>query len=123
MTMTTFTQVRTAIAALLLGAVATVAALPATAEGLDEPPQFTVKFGDLNISSPQGADALYARIKSAAKAVCPRIDERDLGQKIELKACVDHAISTAVIQVNAPELSAVYTKSTGKEVPTRLAAR
>jgi hypothetical protein len=42
---------------------------------------------------------------------------------MELHACVEHAISTAVIQVNAPELSAVYAKSTGKEVPTRLAAR
>jgi UrcA family protein len=123
MTMTTFNQARTVIASLLIGAVATLGALSATADGLDEPPQSTVKFGDLNISSPEGAAALYARIKSAAVAVCPRIDEHDLGQRSELKACVDHAVSTAVIRVNAPELSALYTKSTGKEVPTRLAAR
>jgi UrcA family protein len=120
---TTINQVRTVIATVLFGAVAAVAALPATAGSSDAPPQLTVKFSDLNISSPQGAAVLFARIKTAAKAVCPRNDDRDLGAKIQMDACVDHAISVAVTQVNAPALSALYTKSTGKQVPTRLAAR
>jgi UrcA family protein len=119
----TFNQVRTAIAAVLFGALATVAALPASANGYDSPPQITIKFGDLDISKPQGAAALYARIRAAAKVVCPRIEERNLGEKVRNDACVDHAILIAVTQVDAPALTALYSKSTGKEVPVRLAAR
>jgi UrcA family protein len=126
MTMNTKTNrnhVGTAIAAVLFGAVAAVASLPASADSNQAPPQVTVKYGDIDISNPQGAAALYARIRSAAKAVCPRLDERELERIAQAQACIDHAISTAVAHVNAPALSEVYAKNTGKPVPTLLAAR
>jgi UrcA family protein len=53
-----------------LGAVASgFALLPAVAYSSNAP-QFTVKVGDLNISSPEGTAVLYARIEFAAKKVC-----------------------------------------------------
>jgi|SRR5580658_66365 UrcA family protein len=118
--MTTVSPFRTVIATLLFGGVASgFVALPAVADSSDVP-QFTVKFGDLNISNPQGAAALYGRIRAAAHEVCSPYDGRSLESKMQLNACIDRAILGAVTSVNNSALTAVYSAKTGKEVPTRL---
>ena len=67
-----------------------------------------VKFGDLNLSNPQGAAALYHRIWSAAVTVCrPQIDE-SLASMSRVRSCVHKAIADAVIKVDRAELFAVY---------------
>ncbi len=121
-TMTTVTRLRTVIAATLFGAVAAgFAALPAIADNSDVP-HMTVKFGDLNISNPQGAAVLYDRIRDAANSVCGQ-EYSSGGIDILLKrVCIEKAIEGAVTKVNAPALSALYSGKTGKEVPTRLAS-
>jgi UrcA family protein len=123
-TMTTASRFRTMIAATLVGAVASgFAVLPAVADSFDAP-QITVKFGDLNISSPQGVAALYARIQGAASRVCSQFDNtRDLGAVEQRAKCINKAISNAVTGVSAPALSAIYSEKTGKEVPMRLVSR
>lgn len=122
-TMITVSRFRTVIAAALVGAVASgFAILPAVADSSDVP-QYTVKFGDLNISSPEGAAVLYARIKFAAKIVCSEYDSGGFEFAMERWVCINQAILRAVTKVNAPALSAVYSAKTGKEVPTRLASK
>ena len=122
-TMTIASRFRTMMSATLVCAVASgFAALPAVADSFDAP-QITVKFGELNISSPQGAAVLYGRIKSAARSVCSQFDGPGIDAYQQRNACINKAIWDAVTMVNAPALSALYGAKTGKEVPTRLVSR
>jgi UrcA family protein len=73
-------------------------------------PQAVVKFGDLNVSNPQGAAALYSRITAAAYEVCKSFDSdpRNLEFRARLDTCIHKAIADAVTKVGQPELFAVY---------------
>src|ERR1017187_3882546 len=71
-------------------------------------PQAVVKFGDLNLSNPQGAAALYHRIWSAAVTVCRPQDDGSLASMSRVQTCVHKAIADAVTKVDRAELFAVY---------------
>lgn len=87
-------------------------------------PQELVKFGDLNLSSPQGATTLYNRIAAAANRVCKPfdIDSRDLSLRARLDACVHKAIANAVTKVDHPGLLAVYNAKNYRPRPIIIAA-
>lgn len=122
-TMTTVDRFRTVIVTALFGAVTfSFTVLPAVADSSDVP-QVTVKYDELNVSNPQGAAALYARIRSAGKSVCSQFDGPGIYAYQQRNACIDKAILGAVTKVNNFALSAVYRAKTGKEVPTRLVSR
>jgi UrcA family protein len=117
---TTTTQFRNVIAAALVSAVAsTLSVLPAVADNVDAH-QITVKYGDLNLSSPQGAATLYSRIQAAAKDGCWQLEGPGIQATLQYNGCVDEGIVDAVNQVNSPELSTVYSAHAGKQVPTGL---
>jgi UrcA family protein len=97
------------------------AAFPAAADG-SEPLKATVKFGDLDVSHPQGAIVLYRRIRAAAENVCAPFDGSGLPAKMRLNACVKHAIADAVTRVDKPALFAVYSAKMGETLPTRIAS-
>jgi UrcA family protein len=88
----------------------------------DSPPQVTVSYADLNLSSTQGAEALYRRIKSAAGEVCYPHDERNLAVMTLRRACIQKAISDAVTHVGSRTLIAVYNTHEGRSQPLQLAA-
>jgi len=69
-----------------------------------------VAYGDLNLASEQGNQALYARIVAAARAVCAanEVDIRNLHAYAAAQACERQAIATAVQQVHSPKLAALY---------------
>jgi UrcA family protein len=114
--MTTGSRLRNVMATVLLGGVVFgVAVLPADAD-ISDVPQVTVKFGDLDISSPRGAAVLYGRIRGAAEKLCSPYDRDDLPSKMRLNACIDKAILGAVIRVNNGALAAVYIAKTGEKV-------
>jgi UrcA family protein len=70
----------------------------------------TVAYGDLNLASAQGTDALYARIVSAAREVCGagEVDIRDLRGLAAERTCESNAIAQAVHAVHNPALAALY---------------
>jgi len=72
----------------------------------------TVAYGDLNLTSAAGTDALYARIVSAARAVCGagEVDIRNLQAFAAEQACESSAITQAVQAVHNPALAALYAK-------------
>jgi UrcA family protein len=70
-----------------------------------------VTYGDLNLDNEQDAKALYNRIRFAAKEVCFPLESLDLPRRIAWKACVDHAVTAAVEQVNRPMVTAVHNRS------------
>lgn len=106
----TLTNVPRLMTAAIFGALALgYGALSIAADNSDVP-QTVVKFGDLNISNPQGAATLYSRISVAAHQVCESFDgdSRNLGSRALLGACIHKAIAGAVSKVGRPELFAVY---------------
>ena len=62
----------------------------------------TVRFKDLDLSTAEGAQALYERIAFAARVVC-----RDAGAT-EMRKCRAHAVDEAVRAVGRPLLSSVH---------------
>ena len=76
--------------------------------------QTVVKYGDLNLSNPQGAKALYRRISAAAHEVCEPLYDgvRDLGVRQAAGACVHKAVDDAVNAIRQPQLSAVHAANT-----------
>jgi UrcA family protein len=114
---------RAAIAAMLVGLMGAVIAIsPAVADGLNGP-NATVKFRDLDVSTPQGAAALYARIRAAAYDVCSEFDSHDnISALLQRDKCVEDVTSSAVTKLNSSALSAVYNAKTGKEIAQECAA-
>jgi UrcA family protein len=106
--MTTAVAVRRRVrAGLLIAAVA--ALLPAAAVSAaerDEPLSTVVRYGDLDIESEAGAEALYRRLQLAARRVCPG-DSRDLAMRAAVRACRAQAIERAVGSIGSTRLAAV----------------
>ncbi len=84
--------------------------------------QTMVKYADLNVSSPAGAAALYARISVAANGVCETLDGRGLASKTHFGRCVHKAISEAVTKVDQPALYSVYNAKNSAPKPIMLAS-
>jgi UrcA family protein len=93
----------------------------AAASALAGPPQIvkttTVHFADLNLESPEGAHALYSRIRSAAADLCGEQFSLWDGNRLrEWQDCYRTTIERAVVQLNRPALTAVHRDST--QTPT-----
>jgi UrcA family protein len=121
-TMTTSRSFRGLLAAAVLSAFACSLSTMCTAAEPTVPPQTTVKFADLKVSSPDGAVALYGRIQRAARQVCDRFDGGDLSSKVRMDTCVQKAIADAVAKVDQPALFTVYNAHNGQPTPIVLAA-
>jgi UrcA family protein len=102
-------------AAVLLASVLVVSKASAGEELRSE----TVKFQDLNVSAPAGAEALYNRIHAAAKRVC----EQSGAWQPTVIACVKKAEATAIGKVNEPSLTAYYRTKTGDQTGSLTANR
>jgi len=74
----------------------------------------TVQFGDLDLNKAQGVDALFKRIKAAAKKVCLPFNGRTLIEKQQYSSCIDVALSTAVARVDRPVLSQYLVERSSK---------
>lgn len=113
------------VTAAILGALAFSCSAVSIAADRSDAPQAVVKFGDLNLSNPQGAATLYNRIVSAAYEVCKSFDTdiRNLSSHAQLDSCVHRAIADAVTKVGQPELIAVYNTRHRQPLPITVAAR
>jgi UrcA family protein len=92
---------------LLAAVVAGALALGAQAASAADDSSFTVRYDDLNLSTPEGTRVLYQRIVHAANRVCPEVDPRDIDRYQVSKACRESAIERAVQQVHDPRLAAL----------------
>jgi UrcA family protein len=90
--------------------------------GLAPAPQVIVKFGDLDVSTSQGAAALYRRIHGAAVDVCSRMYADQQSYKWHANTCLQKVIGDAVIKANRPALSALFASKYGVSAPMVLAA-
>ena len=94
--------------AILLAAVGAVTAgVSYAASDADAVPTITVRYGDRDLATDAGARKLYGRIRTAAAAVCPQPDIRDLAAAAASTACRREAIARAVVQMHSSRLAAV----------------
>lgn len=119
----TSTRLRGLIATATLTALASSFTVVSAAADSTDAPTLVVKYGDLNVSSPRGAAALYNRIAAAANEVCNSfsIDSRNLVAQARLNACVHKAIRDAVTKVGQPELFAIYNAKNSQPLPMTVA--
>jgi UrcA family protein len=69
----------------------------------------SVAYADLDLSTDAGAQALFARIKSAAALACGgRPDGRDPAGNERFQACRKDAMSSAVTRIGNPRVAALY---------------
>jgi len=68
----------------------------------------TVRYGDLNLARSEGAEALYARLRGAARKVCGTSDIRDLVASNFTKLCYERALSKAVQKIDQASLAALF---------------
>ncbi len=73
----------------------------------DEAPSVVVAYGDLDLGTENGVQALYNRIAAAASRVCPPQDGRDLKRFFAFKSCREAAIARAVSEIKSPQLAAL----------------
>lgn len=103
--MNTFTSA--ALHTVAIGVLA-LGSFTASADDATRPLQRAVRYGDLNLSHEADARVLYGRIRAAAKAVCPDIEERSIAAQMKQRACVRGAVENAVERVSSPLLSALH---------------
>jgi len=71
--------------------------------------QLSIRYEDLNLNSPSGAERMFARLQAGASKVCgERPDLRDLSQRGQYRSCLTQAMDGAVTQLGSPLVSALY---------------
>ncbi len=74
--------------------------------GADGSHAVTVRYGDLNLNSKAGAEAMVRRIESAANMVCRMPNTlSDLRANMEARACVRETLAKAMKAVEMPMVS------------------
>jgi UrcA family protein len=86
-----------------LGITSLAYAVPAAAEAREQVLSETVIYSDLDLTTANGAAALYSRLKLAARRVCRNSETRD-----QVSACMRTAIDVAVKDVNRPSVTALH---------------
>ena len=84
-----------AIAAAVAVALSSIAAAPAVAQDT-----VAVPYGDLDLTTTAGAQALGERLEAGVKAVCDRPDIRDLKSMAAWEQCKDAAMTSANEQLS-----------------------
>ena len=94
-------------AAVAISATISLAAFNAHA-GEVEPKTVTVKIDAFDLSKAQGAEAVYTRLRHAARQVCRPLQSRDVQLKKEHRECLEQALDNAVAQVDNARLTALH---------------
>ena len=80
-----------AIASAVAVALSSIAAAPVAAQDA----QVAITYGDLDLNTTAGAQALGERLEAGVKAVCDRPDIRDLKSMLAWEQCKDAAMTSA----------------------------
>ena len=94
---------------LVLFAALAAIATPAAAQSNPGLPAIVVKFNDLDLTRPAGADVLIARIEHAANQVCGSDNgARSLTEVALHRDCMKQTMAAAIRSVNAPLVTARF---------------
>jgi UrcA family protein len=90
-----------------MGSAASVVATSAAADE-SEVPTLALQYDARTLGTEGGAKVLYHRIVKAAAVVCPQ-DEESHFVSSAVRECRAQSIRRAVLQINSPQLVALYT--------------
>jgi UrcA family protein len=74
-------------------------------------PSVTVRYADLNLNTAEGVEALYARLRAAARKACGPQPSRALVERIDWRTCYTEALEIAVRNVQSEQLSVLHRES------------
>jgi UrcA family protein len=74
----------------------------------DKAPTHVVRYADLDLSQPSGAQRLYQRIQIAARIVCENPMLPALSEVRAFEACVRKAVNQAVAQVGSARVTQIH---------------
>ncbi len=102
-----------------VGALATAAlpgspAIASAAQPAAAAPQTVVYYSLRDLATDRGTRALYERIVSAARRVCPGNDSRDLADFADSRQCQRQAVARAIHQIGSPRLAALHMQATSR---------
>jgi UrcA family protein len=72
--------------------------------------EVTVNYADLNLESAAGVEALYTRLRAAARNVCGSADTRSLNSHQDMKACREASLAEAVAKIGNVALAAHHSQ-------------
>ena len=70
-----------------------------------------ITYGELDLSTTDGAQVLYQRIKRAARKVCQTNGLMSVARQRRARECYDRVVADAVSQVNQPLVASVHDKT------------
>jgi UrcA family protein len=111
------TQLNSMTSMLAAGLFALICAASSGAAMAAEPSQPLTKivhYGDLNLDSEQGAQALYARLRGAARQVCSPLESAEMSRQRLWKNCFNNALANAVGQVDKTTLSTLHVQAVNR---------
>ena len=94
---------------IILAAVAfiTCGSTIARADSAFEPRSVTVRFADIDATNPEGAAALYRRLKGAATSVCQDLEPgRELARVGVYVNCIQTVLGAAIVKIDRSTLTA-----------------
>jgi UrcA family protein len=72
----------------------------------------TIRYAELNLTSPTGVTVLYERIRRAAQAVCDPFRGYSLLRYRHEQQCIEQAVAEAVAKVDHPNVTAYHRTKT-----------
>lgn len=67
----------------------------------DAPDTLKVSLGGLDLSTPQGIQAAYERVRMAARRLCAKVlNSGDIQRQLDYITCIDDAIAPVVAQID-----------------------
>ena len=99
---------------LLLGAGSALGAA-CTSTPASAAPEMTVSYQDLNLANQSDVRVLYRRLKHAANEVCGNVPDAELARHLAFERCYNAALEHAVIQIDLPQLQAMYQSDTAAQ--------
>ena len=90
------------LSAIAAGLFAATAMAGTTDKWSDEAPSVAVRYGDLDLNSPEGRSMLYRRLSLAAQEVCPIAGAPGMVAARQSKACRSRAVKQAMRTIGGP---------------------
>lgn len=99
-------------------AVATAAAAAPGLEHAGEAKSVSVRTADLNLQSTAGVEALYGRLRSAAREVCEGLESRSASTQVAHRECLRTAMDGAVLSAKNDALTKLHLARNGGAAST-----
>lgn len=109
------------LATMLTMAVAAIGAGPSVADSMSDPPSVIVRYRPADLARDEGVQALYSRLKTAARRVCDLGEHRELVQRAAFQRCTDKALGDAVATLGNPRVAALHSRGGRPPEATRIA--